>query len=51
VGAFQRMKEYLDLVRLVLEQGTQKPIDGLRFEDFALLDYHPHPKIKFTVAG
>jgi thymidylate synthase len=29
---------------------AKKPLDRLTFEDFQLLDYHPHPKIKFKVA-
>jgi thymidylate synthase len=33
--------------RLVI---ARKPFHELRFEDFQVLDYHPHPKIKFKVA-
>ncbi len=29
---------------------ANKPLNDLRFEDFELVDYHPHPKIKFKVA-
>ncbi len=29
---------------------ADKPFDELQFEDFELLDYHPHPKIRFEVA-
>ncbi len=29
---------------------AKKPFHELRFEDFELSDYHPHPKIKFKVA-
>ncbi len=29
---------------------AKMPLDELRFEDFQLLGYHPHPKIKFKVA-
>lgn len=29
---------------------AKKPLSGLEFEDFELLDYHPHPKISFEVA-
>ncbi len=29
---------------------TDKPMQKLMFEDFSLLNYHPHPKIKFDVA-
>lgn len=29
---------------------TDKPMHKLMFEDFSLLNYHPHPKIKFDVA-
>jgi thymidylate synthase len=27
-----------------------RPLDALRFEDFRLLDYHPHDPIRFDVA-
>jgi len=29
---------------------ADKPVDELRYEDFELEDYHPHPGIKFEVA-
>ncbi len=29
---------------------ADKPLDELEFEDFELLDYNPHPKIRFEVA-
>ena len=35
------------LPRLVI---AKKPFDGLKFEDFKLEGYNPHPKIKFKVA-
>ena len=35
------------LPRLVI---AKKPLDQLQFEDFQLLGYNPHPKIKFKVA-
>jgi len=35
------------LPRLVI---AKKPFDDLKFEDFKLEGYKPHPKIKFKVA-
>ena len=35
------------LPRLVI---AKKPLNELKFDDFTLEDYHPHPKIKFKVA-
>lgn len=29
---------------------NQKPLDSLEFDDFRLIDYNPHPSIKFEVA-
>lgn len=43
----QLKREPRPLPRLVI---ARKPFDQLRFEDFQLLDYNPHPKIKFKVA-
>lgn len=43
----QLKREPRPLPRLVI---AKKPFDKLQFEDFQLLDYHPHPKIKFKVA-
>ncbi len=43
----QLTREPLPLPRLKI---ANKPIDELQFEDFELLDYKPHPKIKFEVA-
>ena len=43
----QLKREPRPLPRLVI---APKPLDQLQFEDFQLLDYHPHPKIKFKVA-
>lgn len=43
----QLTREPRPLPRLVI---AKKPVDQLRFEDFQLADYHPHPKIKFKVA-
>jgi thymidylate synthase len=43
----QLTREPRPLPKLVI---ARKPFDELRFEDFQLLDYHPHPKIKFKVA-
>jgi thymidylate synthase len=43
----QLTREPRPLPRLVI---ARKPVDQLRFEDFELLDYHPHPKIRFKVA-
>ncbi|HVM62349.1 MAG TPA: thymidylate synthase [Verrucomicrobiae bacterium] len=43
----QLMREPRPLPKLVI---AKKPFDQLKFEDFKLVDYHPHPKIKFKVA-
>ena len=43
----QLKREPKPLPRLVI---AKKPFDQLQFEDFQLLDYNPHPKIKFKVA-
>jgi len=43
----QLRREPRPLPRLVI---AQKSFNQLRFEDFQLLDYHPHQKIKFKVA-
>jgi thymidylate synthase len=43
----QMNREPLPLPKLII---AKKPIDELRFEDFQLLDYQFHPKIKFEVA-
>ncbi len=43
----QLKREPRPLPKLVI---AKKPFNELKFEDFQLLDYHPHPKIKFKVA-
>ncbi len=43
----QLQREPRPLPRLVI---AKKPFHELRFEDFRVEDYHPHPKIKFKVA-
>lgn len=43
----QLAREPRSLPRLEI---ARKPLEQLRFEDFALLDYNPHPGIKFEVA-
>jgi thymidylate synthase len=46
------LKEQLkrDLRKLPGLKIAKKPLDRLQFEDFQVLDYKPHPKIKFKVA-
>ena len=43
----QLEREPYPLPKLVI---AKKPIDELKFEDFELIDYQHHPKIKFEVA-
>lgn len=43
----QLIRKPLPLSKLKI---TQKPLDELKFEDFELIDYQYHPKIKFEVA-
>ena len=43
----QLTREPRPLPKLVI---ARKPFDELRFEDFTLEGYHPHPKLKFKVA-
>ncbi|GAB6283386.1 MAG: thymidylate synthase [Ignavibacterium sp.] len=43
----QITREPLPLPKLIIEK---KPINELTFEDFDLIDYQSHPKIKFEVA-
>jgi thymidylate synthase len=47
-GLLEQLKrEPRPLPRLVI---ARKPFDQLRFEDFQLVGYNPHPRIKFKVA-
>lgn len=43
----QLRREPRPLPRLII---AKKPFGALQFEDFQVVDYHPHPKIKFKVA-
>lgn len=43
----QLQREPRPLPKLII---ARKPINELRFEDFKLEGYHPHPRIKFKVA-
>jgi thymidylate synthase len=43
----QLTREPLPLSQLKI---ADKPIDDLRFEDFELIGYQSHPKIRFEVA-
>ena len=43
----QLIREPLDLPKLKI---AKKPIDELKFEDFELVDYKSHGKLKFEVA-
>lgn len=43
----QLKREPRPLPKLVI---AKKPFNELKFEDFQLVGYHPHPKIKFKVA-
>jgi thymidylate synthase len=47
-GLLEQLKrEPRPLPKLII---AKKPLSALRFEDFQVVDYHPHPKIKFKVA-
>ncbi len=47
-GLIEQLKrDFLPLPKLVI---AKKPIDELKFEDFELVGYQSHPKIKFEVA-
>ena len=43
----QLKREPRPLPRLII---AKKPLDELRFEDFKVEGYHPHPRLKFKVA-
>jgi thymidylate synthase len=43
----QLRREPRPLPKLVI---AKKPFNELKFEDFRIEDYHPHPRLKFKVA-
>jgi len=43
----QLKRQPKDLPKLEI---NRKPLDSLEFDDFKLINYHPHPSIKFDVA-
>lgn len=42
-------REPRHLPKMIIE-GDQKSIDDFKFEDFELVDYYPHPHIKYEIA-